>query len=358
MTRSGRLAALSLLPMFVVFVQCAYSQNIRTESVSLTPEDRAMYKFLPLQGGGRLLLQGGFEARPGMSLIFKPNEKKPAFNLSVYISATNDSKSTVWLQAQLHTPGSSQTEDALTEIKPDAYGWHGFKIEELTCAADYPLHITVYSDHDRKQAIAALDTVLHFDENCQQKVETAKTAIIEGAHHGVMAFAYFSGWTDSPSAEERDRRHLDAERLEFKPPEGWKIVNHSETEALTVIQLVKQGETIDNWSESLTIKNLTKASTPFKSAGEMLEGVKQDREKQCPNSIKWNDIEKRENSVIYEWSSKPCPAWPEQSEISRIIFGPKTVFVLQYAKKVKELAPDDRDAWIKRLAEAELKGTN
>jgi hypothetical protein len=227
MTRSGRLVALCVLLLSVVFRQSGNCQNIKEESVSLTPEDRAMYKFLPLQGGGRLLLQGGFEARPGMSLIFKPNEKKPAIGLSVYVSATNDSKSKVWLQAQLRTPGSAQAEEALFEMKPDAYGWHGFKIEDLKCATDYPLHVTAYSDHDRKQTIATLDTVLHFEDNCQQKVEDAKSGVVEGAHRGVLKFVYFSGWTDPPSAEERDRRHLDAERLEFKPPEGWRIVSHS-----------------------------------------------------------------------------------------------------------------------------------
>jgi hypothetical protein len=356
MTKSSRLVVLCELLMFVVFFQGANGQNVKGETIIMTPEDRASFKFLPLQDGSRLRLIGGFAARSGMSRSLKPNDKKITFYL--YVGAHNESKSEVWLQAQLRTPGNTQIGEDVIEVKPDAYHEHLFKIENLICATDYPVHLTAYLDHDRKQTAGMLDTVFHFDESCQQTVEKAQAAISDAARDGVFAFAVFSGWNEPPSAEELEHRKMDAERLAFKPPAGWKIGNAAEDKDPSIVELIRPGEEIKNWSELLTIQSFSKSRSPQHTPGEFLEGLKALREKDCPGSTKWNVIETGGNSVMYEWWSQPCGAWPEQTEIARIIYGPFTVFLLRYTKKAKELPAEERETWIKQFAEAELKGSN
>jgi hypothetical protein len=356
MTRRGRLAAFLQFLMFAVFLPCANGQNIKTETVVLTPDDRAHFKFLPLQDGGRLRLQGGFAARPGMSLSLKPNDKKPG--LVLYLGASSESKSKVWLEVQLKTSGSSQVAEGVIELKPDAYDEHRFKIDSLICAADYPLHLTAYFDRDRKQTAGTLDTAFHFDESCQQTVEKAQAAISDKARNGVFAYPLYSGWNEPPSAEELEHRKKNSEGLAFKPPAGWKMGNTAEDKDTSIVELIRPGEKITNWNELLTIQSIKRSNPALQTPADMLEALKAKRGKDCPGSTKWNVIEKGENSVMYEWWSQPCSGWPYQSEIARIVYGPYTVFLLRYTKKAKELPPDERETWIKLFAEVELKGSN
>jgi hypothetical protein len=47
-------------------------------------------------------------------------------------------------------------------------------------------------------------------------------------------------------------------------------------------------------------------------------------------------------------------SWPEQSELATIVVGRYNVFLLRYAAKVHELAPDVRAEWIKKLSAAAI----
>jgi hypothetical protein len=117
----------------------------------------------------------------------------------------------------------------------------------------------------------------------------------------------------------------------------------------SVLELVLKGETVQNWSELLTIQNFanTKGNPEW-----FFEGMKTLREKRCPGATTWNVIDKDERSILYEWRAKTCAGFPEQHEISRIIDGQWNRFRIAYTAKVSEIPAETRDAFIKSMSDA------
>ena len=120
----------------------------------------------------------------------------------------------------------------------------------------------------------------------------------------------------------------------------------------SITELIPKGETMQNWSELMTIQNFANPSgTPEGS----FESVKRLREKICPGQTTWNVIAKDEHSILYEWRAKSCAGFPEQHEIARIIDGRWNRFRIAYTAKVSEIPAESRSAWIESMSKATVK---
>ncbi|MGD0632065.1 MAG: hypothetical protein ABR987_22255 [Terracidiphilus sp.] len=143
--------------------------------------------------------------------------------------------------------------------------------------------------------------------------------------------------------------------LALKIPPGWKVGNAQEDRRAQtqIMELINEGDDIHNWKELLTeISGPTPHS--IRKPEDFLDDLKVQREKECPGATVWNVIGKDGSSITYEWHAQPCLGWPEQVEIAKILIGKKTFYILQYAKKVKELSPDERDTWLKWLGDVQF----
>ena len=146
----------------------------------------------------------------------------------------------------------------------------------------------------------------------------------------------------------------DKNGLAFKPPSGWKLAYSGAVREGTILELVKEGDTIDDWKELITIQNFLKPQG-IHSLGDFFSGIKTGREKDCPGVTTWHVIEQSESAMTYEWStSGPCLGSPPQTELARVLWNKKDFWFFHYAKKVKELSKDDRDQWLGWLSELQL----
>jgi hypothetical protein len=118
-----------------------------------------------------------------------------------------------------------------------------------------------------------------------------------------------------------------------------------------IIEYVPKGESVQDWSELVTIQNFSKK---LGSPESFLDQLKTLREKQCPGSTVWNVIAQDKDSILYEWMAKPCEGWPDQHEISRILDGKWNRFRIAYTVKVKELQEEERNIWIKSMLKATI----
>ena len=139
------------------------------------------------------------------------------------------------------------------------------------------------------------------------------------------------------------------EHIEFGLGHEWKVVQNAQTRTYTILEFVREGDSIDTWNELVTVQNFRK-SRGYRSPAETLDELKATREKECPGVTQWNVIDKTESSILYEWHAKGCLGQSEQHELARILYGKDNVFFLHYAAKVHELKPDTRAEWIKKLA--------
>ncbi len=146
----------------------------------------------------------------------------------------------------------------------------------------------------------------------------------------------------------------DKDRLGFSLPSGWKLANSASARDATTLELVKEGDSIDDWKELITIQTMVRPKS-MHSLDEFYFKLKAGLEKDCPGVTNWHVIEQTEAGMTYEWSnSGPCMGQPEQTEIARILWSKKSLWALHYARKAKELPKDDRDQWLRWLSELRL----
>lgn len=142
------------------------------------------------------------------------------------------------------------------------------------------------------------------------------------------------------------------EGLQFSLPveQKWVTGNaHTIEGQYSITELVPEGETIDSWSELITIQNFAIVSgTP----AQLLDQLMAIREKLCPGSTQWNILDEDERSILYEWRAAPCAGYPEQHEISRIIDGNWNRFRIAYTAKSAEIPAEKRSSTIQYLSEA------
>lgn len=148
----------------------------------------------------------------------------------------------------------------------------------------------------------------------------------------------------------------DQNGLGFKVPPGWTLAHAEDVQGGSILELVKEGDTIDDWKELITIQNLLKPKGVRNPEG-FFSAIKASREQYCPGVTSWHVIQQSESEITYEWStSGPCMGQPAQSELARVLWNKRDFWVFHYAAKVKELPKDDRDRWLQWLSQLDLTG--
>jgi len=135
-------------------------------------------------------------------------------------------------------------------------------------------------------------------------------------------------------------------------PSGWTVGYHArDTSNGGILELVRPGEDVNNWSELVTIQHMG-PSWGHPTPQGTLEKLKKNREEACPGITTWQTIDSDTNSVTYEWQAYSCKGWPDQHEVAKIIYRPNSRVIVHYAAKKYQMPDQVRSSWIKRLASA------
>jgi len=136
--------------------------------------------------------------------------------------------------------------------------------------------------------------------------------------------------------------------------EEWIVGNRSAVRGVSVLnELVRKGESIDNWTELFSIFNLplTPSSPPRE---QLMSELKEKMQNRCPNVV-WSVIQVGPSDILYEWRIVKCSSHPDQHEIARIVDGKQNRFRIAYTAKTTELSADKRKVWIDKLLAAQVK---
>lgn len=135
-------------------------------------------------------------------------------------------------------------------------------------------------------------------------------------------------------------------------PQGWRVGYHaSDPSKGEILELIRPGQDINDWSEIVTIQRMG-AAWGHPTPKDTLEYLKKTREDTCPGVTTWKTIDSDTSSVTYEWQSYPCKGWPNQHEIAKIVYRPKSRVIIHYAVKEYQMPDQVRSSWIERLASA------
>lgn len=132
----------------------------------------------------------------------------------------------------------------------------------------------------------------------------------------------------------------------------WETGYTAEDGTKGITELVLKGETVNAWTELVTIQaffGLQERATPQMYMNEMIDALK----KACP-SAKWDLIRKGDNDVLFDWEIAQCPGQEDQYEVDRVLAGAKALYVVHYATKKVPVGADTREKWIRLLSAATL----
>ena len=147
---------------------------------------------------------------------------------------------------------------------------------------------------------------------------------------------------------------IGGEYLLFYADNTWTGGHHYEEPGVYVLtEMIRKGDTIEDWKELLTIQNFTK-SWGERKVKDTFESLKAIREKNCPDKTEWNVISQDRKSILYEWRAKPCAGFPDQHEIARIIYGKNNRFSFRYTVKATDMTHEQRKYALDILKSAEI----
>jgi hypothetical protein len=138
----------------------------------------------------------------------------------------------------------------------------------------------------------------------------------------------------------------------------WTVGHHVSDKNQRIVEFVRPGEKIDNWTELLTSQVFRKPAEPER-IDSMVARVHSDIAKACPSFVR-NVIaqgvptETEEASIIYEWKINKCHPHADQHEVAKIIYGKFSIFRLAYVAKTGELPAEKREKWIQALKSATI----
>lgn len=132
----------------------------------------------------------------------------------------------------------------------------------------------------------------------------------------------------------------------------WKIGNQGQSEQGPMAEFVLENETVENWSELVTVQMYPGLQTKTMPA-DFAYMARKELLKICP-SVDWRLVSVSQSEATYEWSVSGCAAQPDQMEIVRVVRGELGVHLIHYAVKKPAIADEQRLKWIERLGRAKL----
>lgn len=148
------------------------------------------------------------------------------------------------------------------------------------------------------------------------------------------------------------------EKIEVKTDQRkWALAFQDEKGHSGVTKLVLPDETIENWSELITIEYALFKVLPMKLEQGLLDfllattqkGLHQD----CQN-VQWNLSSKTASSATYDWSASGCKEGPGHSEVARMLVGEQGIYTLRYAHKKIPMPKRKKKEWERLLNESGL----
>ena len=117
-------------------------------------------------------------------------------------------------------------------------------------------------------------------------------------------------------------------------------------------EFVLPGETVDNWTELVTVQTMPGFQERGTAESLSLE-FKEKLLKSCPKAT-WTVLHEDKNDFTFEWQTTGCKGWDNQYEVSRIITGKTAMHRVAYANRKLPISEDKRHQWIDLLGKASL----
>lgn len=144
--------------------------------------------------------------------------------------------------------------------------------------------------------------------------------------------------------------------ISFLMEEGefaWRVGHNDENPAQRVQEWVRPGQTVEAWTELITIQTFNKAFE-VGSVDEQMSAATQAIAQDCPGSS-FETLNRFADGVLYEARVVNCPEGADEHIVARVIDGQDNRFVVQYSvREAVTMTDDRRTEWIDKLSAIRL----
>jgi hypothetical protein len=134
---------------------------------------------------------------------------------------------------------------------------------------------------------------------------------------------------------------------------AWDIGYEAGDNLQRVVEFVRPGQTVDNWTELVTIQTYNKA-VPWGSVEEQIAENARERAERCPGSTE-DVIRQMPDGVLIEGKTVNCEQGADEHGVARVLDGTLSRFVVHYAVRGPvEMTPERRTEWIEKLSAIEI----
>jgi hypothetical protein len=116
------------------------------------------------------------------------------------------------------------------------------------------------------------------------------------------------------------------------------------------IALVPKGSSLLDWKEIVSISDYLGMSDL--SADDTVTNYEAIRDHSCPDAIHWTVLSRDATGLVFQGHIDKCGTMQEADEVGRVIIGKYNRYLVVYAARVHELAPETRAHWLKTLSDA------
>lgn len=134
---------------------------------------------------------------------------------------------------------------------------------------------------------------------------------------------------------------------------AWKVGHSAESEAQHILELVRPDESVEDWTELVTVHTLNKAAG-LGSIEDHLAGHRDEVTARCPASTV-EVLRQGPDGALYELRVLDCERGPDEHILGRILEGESNRFVVHYAvRDPVSMTADRREEWIDKLTALEI----
>lgn len=117
------------------------------------------------------------------------------------------------------------------------------------------------------------------------------------------------------------------------------------------LRFVVEGESLESWTEILEIIDTHREHEP-ENAHLWFERFQAQGNETCPSE--WTIIDEQADSIIFQRTSKDCPAFDDQDALYRVLYGRQNVFLI-FATLKGEMDESGVAGWLNVLRSAEIR---
>lgn len=135
---------------------------------------------------------------------------------------------------------------------------------------------------------------------------------------------------------------------------AWEIGHNSEDQVQRFVEFVRPGQTVENWTELVTLHTFNKAVVDVGSVKAQFAMHQRDIAIRCPGSTA-EIIRELSDGILYEARIVNCKQGSDEHTLARILDGTSNRFIVQYAiRETEAMTPERRTEWIGKLLSVQI----